>query len=64
MAEIGSCRKFIAPSFLNWEITGPYQFLLRIISNIVFLQLLNTYLFLKEYFKNLTRSKLFDPPYL
>ena len=34
-----------SPSFLNWEIIGPYQFLLKIILNIPFVQLLHTYLY-------------------
>ena len=37
-AEIGSCRSFFGRSVANSEITGPYQFLLKIIWNIVFLK--------------------------
>ena len=36
--EIGSCRSSFGPSFPNWEITGPYQLLLKIIWNTAFLR--------------------------
>ena len=36
--EIGSCRSSLGPSFPDWEITGPYQFVLKIIWNIAFLK--------------------------
>ena len=32
-AEISSCRGFFGPTFLNSQITGPYQLLLTVISN-------------------------------
>ena len=34
--KIGSCRSSFGPSFLNWEIKRPYQFLLQIILNIAY----------------------------
>ena len=65
--KIGSCRSPFFPSFLNWEITGPYQFLPQIISNIYCLSQIATpdYLFQKQkHLKNLARGKLFQQPYL
>ena len=38
---IRSCRSFCSPPFLNWEITGPYKFLLKINGNIDFLKMLH-----------------------
>ena len=37
-AEIGLGRSTFGPSFANWEITGPYQFLLKTILNISFVR--------------------------
>ena len=34
--EIGSCRSSFSPCFRNWESTGPCQFLLKIVWNILF----------------------------
>ena len=43
--DIGSCRRSFCLSFLNWEITGPYQF--DLISS--FLKLFQILLFLNCY---------------
>ena len=65
--EIGSCKNPFGPSFPNWEITGPYQFLPQIIWNIYCPSQIVTpdYLFQKQkHLKNLARGKLFQQPYL
>ena len=39
--EISSCSSSFGPCFLNWEITGPYKFLLNINWYIGFLKMLH-----------------------
>ena len=39
--ETGSYRSSFSPSFLNWKITGPYKFLLKLIWKIPFLEMLH-----------------------
>ena len=39
--DIGSFRNSFGSSFVNWEVTGPHKFLIKVIWNIVFLSLLS-----------------------
>ena len=53
--EICSCRSSFGPSFPNWEITGPYQLLLKMKGRNWFMQeLLLVLLFLIGRFQDLT----------
>ena len=46
--EIVSCRSSVGLSFLNWEITGPYKFLLKNNWNINFVKMLHWIICLKR----------------
>ena len=60
--KTGSWRSSFDPSFLNWEITETYKFLLKSNWNIDFLRMWHRTLFYKqEYWKYFARCRLFHP---